>query len=261
MEAILKNPYIKTPKNFDFSKIKEAIAGGSRRFCAAVFGDSVLRGVIFDEKAGGYRMHRGRFAEVKDRFHLDIETNSRFGFTVERGAALLRRTVSAENHPEFVFLEYGSNDCNFDWEKVAAAPDSEHSPATPAETFCRVYSELVDYVMECGSMPVVVLPTPIDSEKFLTWICRRGLSRENILHWLGGVEMIYRWQEYYSGLCERLALEKGCLVMDLRTPFLIRHDYDRLICADGMHPTERGHAIIDETFTRFWEVLASASPA
>ena len=256
MEAILKNPYIKTPKNFDFSKIKEALAGGGRRFCAGVFGDSVLRGVIFDEKAGGYRMHRGRFAEVKDRFHLDIENNSRFGFTVERGAALIRKTVSKENHPEFVFLEYGSNDCNFDWEKVAAHPDGEHSPVTPAETFCRVYSELVDYVLECGSMPIVVLPTPIDSEKFLSWICRRGLSKENILHWLGGTEMIYRWQEYYSGLCERVALEKSCLVMDLRTPFLIRHDYDELLCADGMHPTEKGHSIIDETFARFWERLA-----
>ena len=44
--------------------------------------------------------------------------------------------------------------------------------------------------------------------------------------------------------------------MDLRTPFLIRHDYDELLCADGMHPTEKGHSIIDETFAHFWERLA-----
>ena len=259
MEAILKNKYIKLPKNFDFTKIKDSLTGTGRRFCAAVFGDSVLRGVIFDEKAGGYRMHRGRFSGVQERFHLDIKNNSRFGFTVERGSELIRETVTRENHPEFVFLEYGSNDCNFDWAKIAEEPDSEHDPVTPAEKFLKIYSELIDYVYECDSMPVVVLPTPIDSEKFLTWICRKGLSRENILHWLGSTEMIYRWQEYYSGLCERLAREKGCLLIDLRTPFLVRHDYDKLLCADGMHPTEKGHELIDATFSRFLEGLGTSS--
>lgn len=258
MEKILNSKYIKTPKNFDFSKIKDSLAGKGKSFAAFVFGDSVLRGVIFDEKAGGYRMHRGRFADAMARFHLDIQNNSRFGFTVDRGSELIRETVTKENHPEFVFLEYGSNDCNFDWEKVAEEPDSEHDPVMPAERFTKLYSELVDYVFDCGSMPVVVLPPPIDSEKFLSWVCRKGLSRENILHWLGSADMIYRWQEYYSGLCENIAREKGCLIIDLRTPFLTRHDYDKLLCADGMHPTEKGHEIIDGSFCRFWESMSAS---
>ena len=178
MEKIRSNKYIKTPKNFDFSKIKDSLAGKGKSFAAFVFGDSVLRGVIFDEKAGGYRMHRGRFADAMARFHLDVQNNSRFGFTVDRGSELIRETVTKENHPEFVFLEYGSNDCNFDWEKVAEEPDSEHEPVMPAERFTKLYSELVDYVFDCGSMPVVVLPPPIDSEKFLSWVCRKGLSRK-----------------------------------------------------------------------------------
>ena len=83
MEKIRSNKYIKTPKNFDFSKIKDSLAGKGKSFAAFVFGDSVLRGVIFDEKAGGYRMHRGRFADAMARFHLDVQNNSRFGFTVD----------------------------------------------------------------------------------------------------------------------------------------------------------------------------------
>ena len=257
MEAIL-NPYVKTPRNFDFSGLKDALLGKGRQFVAAVFGDSVLRGVIFDEKAGGYRMHRGRFADLVSRFHLDIQNNSRFGFTVERGASLIRETVTKENHPEMVFLEYGGNDCNFDWAKVAAEPDGSHDPIMPPDRFKETYAELIDYVFECGAMPVVVSPTPIDSEKFLSWVCRKGLSRENILHWLGGLEMIYRWQEYYAGICEKLAREKGCLSIDLRTPFLIRHDYNDLLCADGIHPTDKGHEIIDGAFCRFCESLRDA---
>lgn len=255
MQMMINREKIRVPKNFDWKKIKESLLGQGKKFAAGIFGDSVLRGVFLDEAAGGYRMHRGRFEEAINRFHIDIQNNSRFGFTVERGAALIRETVTPEEHPEFVFLEYGSNDCNFDWEKVAAAPNEEHLPVTPEKKFLLIYGELIDYVTECGSVPVIVLPTPIDSEKFLTWICRKGLSRENILHWLGSAEMIYRWQEYYTGMCERLAWEKDCLMIDLRTPFLTRHDYDKLICADGMHPTEKGHRLIDETFCRFWEDL------
>lgn len=254
METI-KNPFSLTPGKFDLATVRASLVGTGRRFAAAVFGDSVLRGVVLDDAVGGYRMHRGRFEDAVSRFHLDIQNNSRFGFTVLRGSAMLRETVTAENHPEFVFLEYGGNDCNFDWQKVADAPDADHEPIVPPEQFARVYAELIDYVASCGSVPVVVLPTPIDSEKFLSWICRRGLSRENILRWLGSADMIYRWQEYYAGICEKLAREKACPVIDLRTPFLIRHDYGELICADGIHPTDKGHELIDGVFCRFWESL------
>lgn len=222
---------------------------------AAVFGDSILRGVMFDEAAGSYRIYRDRFADSLNRFHAVLTNNSRFGFTVERGTSLIHDTVTAEAHPEFVFLEYGSNDCNYNWAEVDAAPDGEHFPVTAPDAFRKQYEELVDYVTACGSVPVVVLPPPIDSEKFLGWICRKGLSRERILHWLGSADAIYRWQEYYTGLCEKIARERGCPILDLRTPFLISRQYDGLLCADGMHPTERGHRLIDEAFCRFFERL------
>lgn len=254
MEKLLNKKIMGLPTAKEAARLaKVALEKG--RFAAEVFGDSVLRGVIFDENVGGYRMYRGRFSDAMTRFHADLRNNSRFGFTVDRGYALLQKTVTEASHPALVFLEYGNNDCNFDWAKVESAPDSRHDPVTPPEVFTRIYGELVDYVISCGSVPVIVLPPPIDAEKFLTWICRRGLSRERILHWLGSADLIYRWQEYYVGLCEDIAREKGCLTLDLRTPFLTSHAYGELICADGMHPTEKGHAMIDEVFCRFFECV------
>ncbi len=249
------NSAMPIPNKPDVSVLKRCLPDSGQRLAASVFGDSVLRGVIYDEKAGGYRMYRGRFTKETERYPLEIRNDSRFGFTVERGAELIRQKITPEHHPEVVFLEYGGNDCNFDWEAVAAAPDDEHLPVVPEEKFLQIYGEVIDYVLFCGAMPVVVIPAPIDAEKFLSWICRKGLSREAILHWLGGTETIYRWQEYYAAMCRRLASERGCATLDLRTPFLCRHDYGSLICADGMHPTEKGHKLIDETFDRFFEEM------
>ena len=119
-------------------------------------------------------------------------------------------------------------------------------------------NELLDYVISCGSVPVIILPPPIDSEKFLSWVCRNGLSRENIVSWLGEPSLIYRWQEHYSRICERIARQRGLAIIDLRTAFIISHEYSSLICADGIHPTEKGHKIIDNELYRFADGFAKA---
>ena len=42
-----------------------------------------------------------------------------------------------------------------------------------------------------------------------------------------------------------LPRECGVYTLDLRTVFITRHDFDSLICEDGIHPTAKGHEIID----------------
>ena len=93
---------------------------------------------------------------------------------------------------------------------------------------------------------------PINSELYLRFLCRDGLSRENIVHWLGDVEHIYRWQESYSRMVERLAREERVPLIDLRGAFL-RDDRrpEALLCADGIHPSMLGQGLIFETLSDF----------
>ena len=88
---------------------------------------------------------------------------------------------------------------------------------------------------------------PIESGKFMDWITR-GLSYDTILGWLGDVNMLARWQEYYSRLSERVAAEAGVPVLDLRTAFLRDRRLHDMICADGIHPNSLGHSLISSTF-------------
>ncbi|MGN1094805.1 MAG: SGNH/GDSL hydrolase family protein, partial [Eubacteriales bacterium] len=221
-----------------------------------VFGDSVMRGVTLDENTNRYVTHRGRFDSVMQRFHVSIENNARFGFTVERGFDQIKKTISKAHHPDIVLLEYGGNDCNFDWKAVSERPAEEHFPVLSPEKFESIYNEMLDYIISIGSLPVIILPPPIDSEKFLDWVCRPGLSKENIISWLGEVSLIYRWQEHYSRICERIAHERDLPMIDLRTQFVISHEYSSLICADGIHPTEKGHGIIDKELYKFADSFA-----
>ena len=91
---------------------------------------------------------------------------------------------------------------------------------------------------------------PIDADRYMQTISKTN-SYENILAWLGDASMLYRFQEHYNRIVERLAIEVGCPMIDLRGEFLLSHDYKALISADGIHPTDAGHDLIEESLKRF----------
>ncbi len=239
--------------DIDLEKLKARLLALDKKETTtlAAFGDSVMRGVMLDAASGRYITHKGRFDAVNENLNIKAENNARFGFTAERGLDQIKKSISKGSHPDIVLLEYGGNDCNFDWSIISENPKCEYDPAVTPEKFEKVYGQIIDYVLSCGSIPVIVLSPPIDAEKFLTYICRGGLSRENIVVWLGDASLIYRWQEHYSRICERIARVRDLPLLDLRTPFITRHDYPSLICEDGIHPTEKGHKLIDEELYMF----------
>lgn len=83
----------------------------------------------------------------------------------------------------------------------------------------------------------------------MRWISRAG-SRESILSWLGDTSMLSRWQESYNTAVERLAVLTGTPILDLRRDFLLSHEYKSLMSYDGIHPTDRGHDLIEEKSAR-----------
>ena len=91
------------------------------------------------------------------------------------------------------------------------------------------------------------------AERYLSWICRDGLSRDNILSWLGDTNAIYRYQERYSHAVEQLAEEYGAPLVDLRGAFLEKRQMEELYCVDGIHPNDQGQLLIRDTFARFIE--------
>ena len=117
------------------------------------------------------------------------------------------------------------------------------------QRFLDCYRRAIRLLRGSGRKPVLSTLPPINAELYLGFLCRDGLSRENIVRWLGDVQRIYRWQENYSQMVEQIAREENAPLIDLRRPFLQDARPPRtLLCADGIHPSRVGQELIYDAF-------------
>lgn len=208
-----------------------------------VFGDSVTKGVVLGSNKR-YTILRDSFVNmIKSSANLVMQNYSKFGCTVSKGLDSLLKHRDELKDFDYVALEFGGNDCDFDWAEVSAAPEEEHQPKTPIDLFQQKYEQMIETVRHTGSRPVLLSLPPIDARRYFAWISR-GLNPANILRWLGDVEHIYRWHEMYNLAVCRLAKDTAAPLLDISSAFLETHHYQELICDDGIHPNEKGHALI-----------------
>ena len=212
-----------------------------------VYGDSILKGVLLDD--GKYVVNHTWETQLSEMFHLTIRNCARFGCTIQKILPLIRRDSqqkSVEN--EFAVLELGGNDCDYNWPEISQAPYQNHECKTPPEVFLTRYREAIRLIRDSARIPVLMTLPPVHSERYLNFICRNGLSRNNILTWLGDVNTIYRWQNRYSEMIEQVAKEEKTQLIDLRKAF--PNDalsLESLLCIDGIHPSRTGQKLIFDT--------------
>lgn len=218
-----------------------------------VWGDSILKGVILDEQDGKYKVMKNNsissFAEITG---CTIKNNAYFGMTSTK--ALNRITTTIDKYPmgenDIVIIEFGGNDCDYNWSEVANDPDSVHQPKTTIENFKKSLQKMIDTFKQKGVTPILMNLPPLEPERYFNWISK-GLNKENILHWLGDISRIYRWQEAYSCAAEWVARQSNCKMINVRESFLISTNYISQFCADGIHPNERGHQKILNSLLNF----------
>lgn len=212
-----------------------------------VFGDSILKGVLLLD--GKYVVNHEWEERVEQQLGVPIRNRSRFGCTIRKALPFIRKDCEAGGTAdEYVVLEFGGNDCDYQWAEISAEPDGSFDCKTPPALFTQLYREAIRQVRESGRTPVAMTLPPIHSERYLHFICRHGLSENNILHWLGDVEAISRWQERYSAMVRELAGEEHVKLIDLREAF--PRDQKQLgnyLCEDGIHPSRAGQELILQT--------------
>jgi lysophospholipase L1-like esterase len=164
---------------------------------------------------------------------------------------MLQKRLDNGKTYDFAVIEYGGNDCDFNWKAIAEKPDAEYAPNTPLEIFVSTYRQIIAVLKARCIEPILTTLPPLEPQRFFDWFCR-GLNKANVLKWLGGtVNTIYRVQENYSHLVEQIALETKTRLVDLRGAFLRHGNIAGLLCADGTHPNTAGQKIITDTFLSF----------
>lgn len=225
-----------------------------------VIGDSILKGVVLDDIGGRYRLLKtGAVKAFSQLFSIDVKNHSHFGCTAPKALASLDRTLAADEGADLVLLEFGGNDCDFNWAEVSKDPTAKHNPNTPYEEFVETMQSMIRTCRSNGCTPVLMSLPPIDSIRFFDWITRPvNVDPEHIMEFLGDKDYIYRHQERYSRAIVRLAYENMLPLVDVRDAFLSQKYLSRLLCADGIHPTEAGQKLIEDVFAaRYLEYRAA----
>lgn len=208
----------------------------------SVWGDSIAKGVVFDEARGRYVICRDNcLMKLSRDAGVPVENHSVMGQTSAQG--LERMCAGSLKAGEVAVIEYGGNDCDLDWKAVSEHPEEMQYGKVPVEKFVRNLAEMVRRTREAGMLPVLVTPPPLIAQRYFDWVSR-GLNKVNILNYLGDVEHIYRWQANYADHVRALAEKLNVRLVDIRSRMLETGRLPELMCVDGIHPNAAGHAVI-----------------
>lgn len=221
----------------------------------AALGDSLTKGVVLTDR-NRYSVLENCFIDIiGERKNLDIENFGKFGCTVEFGNKVIDRHSDKISTSAITFLEYGGNDCDFDWMKIAEAPSQEHKPKTTLESFKEQFYTLIERVRSLGSRPVIISLPPIDSERYFSFLSRfmNEEQKKNVIKWLGNdISIISRWHEMYNKALFEIAGTSGSNIIDITSPFeAYDGDIRSLYCPDGIHPNAEGHRLIAGSISKF----------
>ncbi len=217
------------------------------------FGDSVLKGVISENNK--YKICPDCFLNIcAASFGINIENNAKFGNTVSRGAESIEKNldkIKNSSSLKYILLEFGGNDCDFNWEKISENPQESHNPKTDIKLFSRIYTDILKKLKSTGKIPVLLSLPPIDSQNYFNTLSQ-NLNKDNILNWLGKkVQRIFDWHERYNLEVFNIALNNNVKIIDITSKFLEQPDYSLFLCPDGIHPNKEGHKIIAEAITGY----------
>lgn len=180
------------------------------------------------------------------RMGCPVRNLAQFGSTILGGLRNLDRHL-AEIHPgDNVVLEFGGNDCNFDWKAISHDPTAHYDPAVSLAQFRQLYEQMIRRIQQIGANPLLLSLPALLPHRFFEFVSQ-GLDKDNILLWLGGdVNTIANWHEQYNLEIFKLGARFQVDVIDISTVFFEQRGLDDYYCIDGMHPNEEGHRLITQ---------------
>jgi lysophospholipase L1-like esterase len=227
-----------------------------RNIKVAVFGDSIAKGIILRSDLNKYGLINLDVNKIlESQNNIEIDNYSKMGCTVTKGLSIVERHQDKLAEYDAVFLEFGGNDCDFNWAEVSDYPDKNHLSKTPIEEFVEKYTKIIDIIKEHKGNPIALSLPPLNPKKYFKWFSAR-LNKRNIMRWLGDINMIYRWQEMYNLQVAELCNTLRVPFINMRGVFLQNNHYTDLLCEDGIHPNEKGHELIYRTIARHYRELA-----
>ena len=209
-------------------------------------GDSIIKGVVLhrDGVSSRYSLADKSIVErCAESLGGESMNLGKMGCTIEVSERILDRRLDKLAGAEYVLLECGGNDSDYDWQSIAQCPDSEHLPNTPLDRYVSAYERVICKIKEIGAKPLVLSLPPMDAERYFAFFSAEWTQdlRDNVLKWLGGsTNTIMSGHEMYNLATMQVAQRTGAQWIDVTTAFVMDRNYRSLLCDDGIHPNELG---------------------
>lgn len=220
-----------------------------------ILGDSISKGILFDSIKEKYMLYNDSFVKKICRLYPEnVISKTQFGATIRHAYKYINEKVKISEF-DYIIMEYGGNDCDFNWNEIADNPYKEHKPKTLLNEYSDIMEELIVKIVSYGKKIILSTLPPIDSKRYFNFITQNDkIKGERILIWLKNIENISRWQESYNNIIWKNAIKHHCLILDIRAPFLESLNCTEYLCKDGIHPNEKGHELIYTTIKNTFNI-------
>lgn len=210
----------------------------------SVYGDSILKGAVTGLDSGHLFdvIENDSLTLASKKLVFELNNQSVFGSIITKSARRLNKDIAKGCVGDVAIIESGGNDCDYDWNEVIKNPTAFHSPRVPLQDFFQTLDEMVKNCYENRITPLLMTMPPLVSDRWYNHICK-NYGKDAVDAFINGIpDTLYQNHEIYNTHIMHYCYEHGVQFVDMRLSFLETRHYRNLMCEDGIHPNEAGHA-------------------
>ena len=211
-------------------------------FSVVVFGDSILKGVITipnSEKLFD-TTENDSLSLAQKELGFELDNRSIYGNITSKGLVKLQKFYEKGGEADFCVIEFGSNDCDYDWGTLVQK--------VPLEDYLANLAAMIKLCRDHKVTPLMMGLIPYVCDDWFKTIIK-GQDEKAILDFLGGSpETLGKNQLIYKNAQTDFVQKNKVQFLD---PWTIFEGHKELMCFDGIHPNEKGYELLSKAWIKF----------
>ncbi len=207
-----------------------------------VFGDSILKGVITIPNSGKLfdTTENDSLSLAQKELGFELDNRSIYGNITSKGLIKLQKFFEKGGEADFCIIEFGSNDCDYDWGTLVQK--------VPLAEYLENLAAMVKLCREHKVTPLMMGLIPYVCDDWYQTIIK-GQNEAAILDFLGGSpETLGKNQLIYKNAQSDFVQKNNVQFLD---PWTIFEGHKELMCYDGIHPNEKGYELLSKAWIKF----------
>ena len=207
-----------------------------------VFGDSILKGVI--TIPGSSKLfdttENDSLSLAQKELGFELDNRSIYGNITSKGLIKLQKFFEKGGQADFCVIEFGSNDCDYDWGSLVQK--------VPLEQYLENLAAMVKLCRDNKVTPLMMGLIPYVCDDWFKTIIK-GQNEAAILDFLGGSpEQLGKNQLIYKNAQADFVQKNNVQFLD---PWTLFEGHKEYMCFDGIHPNEKGYELLSKAWIKF----------